>query len=146
MNCLHCSKYIIGKPFDHYKNIIMIDDKGNEYYSDAYTCSYGCAKRLRENNKLPSPLWDHIVNKEDYKDCIRPIIPTKKKFEYLTIHEINLLNDEEKIEYYKMKMEYSQYDPLSYSINEEILQEDIITSEMEREIIDDTDKYVNDDY
>jgi hypothetical protein len=134
MNCLNCSKNIIDKPFDHFKDIPMIDSEGNHYCSDAYTCSYRCYRELRETNKLPVPLWKHVVNREDYKDCIFPIIPKKKIFQYLTIEEINLLNDQEKYEYYKMKSEHSQYDQLAYSINEEILQEDIITSQIENEI------------
>ena len=39
-------------------------------YTDKHICSYICYRRLKENNKLPKDLWQHILNKEDYKYLI----------------------------------------------------------------------------
>ena len=60
----------------------------NETFTDKYICDYLCYCRLRENNKLPSNLWQHIVNKEDYKGLISPVITQNKEFQYLTHREI----------------------------------------------------------
>ena len=66
MQCLHCQKYIHEKPWNHLTNMLDYDDKGNVIFTDKYICGYICYRRLREGNTLPSNLWKHIVNKEDY--------------------------------------------------------------------------------
>ena len=78
MKCLHCQKIINGKPWNHLTNILDTDEEGNGIYTDKYICGYICYRRLSEGNKLPKNLWSHIVNKEDYKGLISPIISKNK--------------------------------------------------------------------
>ena len=140
MQCLHCQKFIIGKPWNHLTNILDCDDEGNEKYTDKYICDYICYKRLREGNKLPSNLWQHIVNKEDYKGLISPVITKNHEFQYLTHSEIKNMDIDEREKYYNEREEQIVFNPEYLEIQKEIEREDMRTDEIENYISD------NDDY
>ena len=140
MQCFHCEKTIHEKPWNHLTNILDKDEEGNEIFTDKYICDYICYCRLRESNKLPHNLWYHIVNKEDYKGLISPVISKKKEFHYLTHSEIQEMNIKEREEYYLQKDEQIVLNPEYLEIREEIEIEDIRTKQIEE--YDDT----SDDY
>ena len=142
MQCLHCQKSIQGKPWNHLTNMLDYDEEGNEKYTDKYICGYICYRRLRENNKLPSNLWDHIVNKEDYKGLISPVITKNKEFQYLTHREIQNLDEEEREKYYSEREEQIVLNPEYLEVQKELEIEDIRTEEIEGyNILSDNDDY-----
>ena len=142
MQCFHCQKSIVGKSWDHLTNILDVDEKGNEIYTDKYICGYICYRRLREKNMLPKDLWQHIVNKEDYKDLISPIINHKKEFQYLSHLEIQNMDDDEREKYYDECDEKLFLNPEYKEIQEEIEREDMRTAEIEKySISSDNDDY-----
>ena len=142
MQCLHCQKSIIGKPWNHLTNILDVDEEGKEKYTDKYICGYICYRRLRENNKLPSNLWDHIVNKEDYKGLISPVITQNKEFQYLTHREIQNLDEDERENYYNERDEQIVLNPEYLEIQKELEMEDIRTEAIEEySISSDNDDY-----
>jgi len=143
MKCLHCQKIINGKPWNHLTNILDTDEEGNEIYTDKYICGYICYRRLSEGNKLPKNLWSYIVNKEDYKGLISPIISKNKGiFQYLTHSEIQEMDVDEREKYYSEKEDQLLFDPIYKEIREEIEREDMRTTEIENDLLDDDD----DDY
>jgi len=128
MNCFHCNKDITVS-WIHLTN--LPSDDGTPM-RDKHICGYSCYKRLSDSNMLPHSLWHHIVNKSDYDGLIRPITTTQvRKFEYLTLQEINQLNDIEKEEYFMKKEEQIEIDPLMKQIRDDINQEDERTSYLE---------------
>lgn len=139
MNCLYCQKTIQGKPWNHLTNIY---DKNEDNYTDEYICGYICYRRLRENNKLPNDLWNHIVNKEDYKGLISPMITQNEKFQYLTHEELKNMDIDEREKYYNTLDEQISFNPEYKEIYEEQLREDMRTSEIEDyNISSDNDDY-----
>lgn len=142
MKCLHCQKIINDKPWNHLTNILDTDEEGNEIYTDKYICGYICYRRLSESNKLPKKLWSHLVNKEDYKGLISPVISKNQgMFQYLTHSEIQEMDVEEREKYYSEKEDQILFDPIYKEIREEIEREDMRTSEIEDDIL-----FENDDY
>ncbi len=142
MQCLHCQKSIQGKPWNHLTNMLDWDEEGNEKYTDKYICGYICYRRLRENNKLPSNLWDHIVNKEDYKGLISPVITKNHEFQYLTHREIQNLDEDEREKYYDERDEQIVLNPEYLEIQKELEIEDMRTEEIEEyNISSDNDDY-----
>lgn len=142
MQCFHCQKSIIEKPWNHLTNILDVDEKGNEIYTDKYICGYICYRRLNECNMLPKDLWQHIVNKEDYKGLISPIINHKKEFQYLSHLEIQNMDDDEREKYYDERDEKLFINPEYKEIQEEIEREDMRTAEIEKySISSDNDDY-----
>ena len=143
MNCLNCKKEIKNKPWLHLSKILLIDKDNKSSYTDKYICGYSCYKRLYESDKLPINLSNHIVNKEDYKDLIHPIIhKIKKEFEYLSFDEIQELNDIDKEIYYSEKEKQIHINPISLEINEEIINDDKRIYMIENM----SDSYSDDDY
>ena len=145
MNCYHCQTNIRQKkPWLHLTNIVSVDEDNNESFKDKYICGYSCYCRLSESNDLPNNLWSHIVNKEDYKDIIHPVMNnTKYHFRYLTENEILNLNEKEKDIYLKEEQHQIIINPLSYEIYNEIQREDKYTSMIENMI---SDEDLIDDY
>ena len=96
------------------------------------------------DNKLPKNLWDHIVNKEDYKDIIHPVIhKMEKKFEYLSFSEIQELNDIDKEKYYFEEEKQIHINPLLMEINHEMIDNDKRIYMIENTI---SGSYSDDDY
>ena len=142
MQCLHCQKSIIGKPWNHLTNILDVDEDGKEKYTDKYICGYICYRRLSECNVLPNNLWDHIVNKEDYKGLISPVITQNKEFQYLTHREIQNLDEDERENYYNERDEQIVLNPEYLEIQKELEMEDMRTEEIEEySISSDNDDY-----
>jgi len=142
MQCLHCQKSITGKPWNHLTNILDRDEEMNAIYTDKYICDYLCYCRLSENNKLPKNLWQHIVNKEDYKDLISPVITKNYEFQYLTHREIQNMNEDEREQYYNERDEQIVLNPEYLEIQKELEMEDKRTEEIEEyNISSDNDDY-----
>ena len=142
MQCFHCEKTIHEKPWNHLTNILDKDEDGNEKFTDKYICDYLCYCRLRENNKLPINLWQHIVNKEDYKGLISPVITKNYEFQYLTHREIQNLDEDEREKYYNERDEQIVFNPEYLEIQKELEMEDIRTEEIEEySISSDNDDY-----
>lgn len=139
MNCMHCQKSIQEKPWNHLTNIY---DKNEDIYTDKYICGYICYRRLRENNKLPNDLWNHIVNKEDYKGLISPVITQNEEFQYLTHEELKNMDIDEREKYYNKLDEQISFNTEYKEIYEEQIREDMRTSEIEDyNISSDNDDY-----
>jgi len=122
--------------------MLDVDEKGNDIYTDKYICGYICYRRLRENNKLPSNLWEHIVNKEDYKGLISPVITRNNEFQYLTHSEVKNMDVDEREKYYDEMEEQIVLNPEYLEIREELEREDMRTEEIEDySISSDNDDY-----
>lgn len=142
MNCLHCQKIINEKPWNHLTNILDMDKEGNEIYTDKYICGYICYRRLSETNKLPKNLWSHLVNKEDYKGLISPVISKNKEmFQYLTHSEIQGMDIDERDKYYSEKEDQLIFDPICKEVREEMEREDMRTAEIENDLLNYSDDY-----
>ena len=142
MQCFHCQKSILEKPWNHLTNILDSNEEGKEIYTDKYICGYICYRRLKDNNSLPKNLWKHIVNKEDYIDLISPVCSYKKEFQYLTHSEIKNLDEDEREKYYDERDEQIILNPEYNEIRDELEREDIRTSEIEEySISSDNDDY-----
>jgi len=144
MNCYHCEKNIQGKPWNHLTNIKVINEDDKCVSVDKYICSYICYRRLDEKNMLPKNLWNHIVNKEDYKGLISPIIPKKNTFQYLTHEEIMNLNENERNKYYNEKEDQIEINSELVDFRNELEREEQRIFELEEYSSSDTEIY--DDY
>ena len=145
MNCFHCHNKIDGKSWLHLSNLPFINEEGKNILVDKHICSYSCYKRLYDSNSIPKSFSSHIVNKEDYKNLIRPIpIQIKKEFEYLTYGEINCLTEEEKLKYISEKNKQIHLNPITYEIYDEIHSEDQKTSYLES--LSSDDEVIYEDY
>tara|TARA_B100000900_G_scaffold393263_1_gene389583 strand:- start:3555 stop:3983 length:429 start_codon:yes stop_codon:yes gene_type:complete len=131
MQCFHCQKNINDKSWIHLTNILDRDDKDNDIYTDKHICGYICYRRLKEDNKLPKDLWQHIVNKEDYEGLISPVFNYKKEFQYLTIQEIRNMDIDEREKYFNERDEQIVLNPEYKEIRDEIEREDMRTAEIE---------------
>ena len=141
MQCLHCQKSIHEKPWNHLTNMLDTDEKGNEIFTDKYICGYICYRRLREGNVLPSNLWQHIVNKEDYKGLISPVITKNNEFQYLTHSEVKNMDIDEREKYYNEREEQIVLNPEYLEIQKEMEREDMRTDEIENYISSENDDY-----
>ena len=142
MKCFHCQKNINDKSWIHLTNILDRDDKDNDIYTDKHICGYICYRRLKEDNSLPLNLWQHIVNKEDYKGLISPVITKNYEFQYLTHREIQNLDEDEREKYYNERDEQIVFNPEYLEIQKELEMEDIRTEEIEEySISSDNDDY-----
>ena len=145
MNCSHCHKKINDKSWLHLSNIPSKNEEGNNIFIDKHICSYSCYKKLYDSNSIPINFSSHIVNKEDYKDLIRPIpIQRKKEFEYLTFEEINQLSEEDKLKYFSEKSKQIHLNSITYEIYDEINLEDKKTFYLES--LSSDDEVIYDDY
>ena len=92
-----------------------------------HICGYSCSIRGKESGKIPSRLWPHIINKEDFEEY-RKLYPniTKKKltFEYLTIDEIREMSDIQREDYFIQKEKQDSLDPFLSDIHNELNKED----------------------
>ena len=132
MNCWYCEKYINEKPWDHLKDIDDISEDGKNIKVEKYVCSYKCCKRLHEEHRFPKNLWKHIVNKEDYKGLISPVIPRKgNEFCLLTHDELKCMDEEDIEKYYNERDEQIYLNPDMIKIHDEIVNEDKITEYLE---------------
>ena len=139
MNCMYCQKTIQGGPWNHLTNIY---DKNEDIYTDKYICGYICYRRLRQGNVLPSNLWNHIVNKEDYKGLISPMITHNEEFQYLTHQELKNMDIDEREKYYNKLDEQIILNPEYLEIQKELEMEDKRTEEIEEyNISSDNDDY-----
>ena len=137
MNFLHCKKSISDKPWLHLSKCLVIDSETNSSEIERYICGYSCFKRLSQSNTLPLKLWDYIINKEDYKGLIRPEPRImKKSFEYLTLNEIQELNDIEREKYYLELDNQIHINPILSKIQDEIIDEDMNSYMIENDISD----------
>ena len=136
---MYCQKPIQEKPWNHLTNIY---DKNEDIYTDKYICGYICYRRLRQENVLPSNLWNHIVNKEDYKGLISPMITHNEEFQYLTHEELKNMDIDEREKYYNKLDEQISFNTEYKEIYEEQIREDMRTSEIEDyNISSDNDDY-----
>ena len=143
MNCWYCEKYINDKPWDHLKNIDDVSEDGENIKVEKYVCSYKCCRRLHGERRFPKNLWSHIVNKEDYKGLISPIIPRKgNEFCLLTHDELKCMDVDDIEKYYQEKDEQLCMDHELEKIHDEILNEDIRTEFLERD--SSSDEYLDD--
>jgi hypothetical protein len=133
MNCWHCNKSILGKSWNHLKDIKDVSEDGHIVNVEKHICGYTCYKRLRESNTLPQDLWSHIVNKEDYKGLISPVIPRKNTFQFLTHAELKNMDEEDVDKYYQERDELMCMNPDMINIHDEQLKEDQRTEYLERE-------------
>ena len=115
MKCWNCEKSIEGKPWDHLKDICEESEDGKILKVEKYVCSYKCCRRLHDNHMFPPNLWQHIVNKEDYKGLISPIIPKEKQsgFQHLSHEELKNMDVDDIDKYYQERDEYLCMDPES---------------------------------
>jgi hypothetical protein len=132
--CSYCFKEM-NKPWIEYNNNINL-------------CSYICSNRYSENNHYDKS-WNNIKNKKDFEKYLNlvPILPKRNNindFQYLSLEEINKMSDDEKIKYFESKNNQFYIDELSYSINEEIYNEDKRTYELELDY--EYNNSSNDDY
>lgn len=109
-----------------------------EYNNNINLCSYICYNRYSENNQYDKS-WNNIKNKEDFQEYLNlvPVIPkliNNNNFKYLSLQEINKMSDDEKNKYFELKNNQFYIDELSYSINEEIFNEDKRTRELELDL------------
>ena len=143
MLCYHC-KSNTDVPWMNITNVLEENEigeggeggEGNEgdegKYVNKHVCGYSCYKRLSESGSLPKPLWQNIINKEDFQGYLRPVRRCqKKRFEYLSHDEIKSLTYVEKETYMKEKDQQFSLNPDIQIIHEEILEEDIRTTELE---------------
>lgn len=143
MNCWHCEKIIDGKPWDHLENIDDISEDERNIKVNKYVCSYRCCKRLHEEHKYPKNLWQHIVNKEDYKGLISPVIQKKEKeFCLLTHDELKCMDVEDINKYYNERDSLLYLDPELIKIHDEIVSEDKRTELLEN--INSSEEYLDD--
>ncbi len=133
MNCWNCNKCIQGKSWNHLKDIQELNEDGKIMNVEKHICGYICYRRLSEKEILPKNLWNHIVNKEDYKGLISPIIPKKKEFYHLTHEELKTMDDEEVEKYYQERDNQLYLDPEMKNIHDELLLEDRWTEYLEQE-------------
>ncbi len=133
MKCWNCEKNIEGKPWDHLKDIIEESEEGKILKVEKYVCSYKCCRRLHNDHMFPPNLWQHIVNKEDYKGLISPIIPQKHQFQFLTHEELRGMGDDDVEKYYQERENQIYMDPELIDIHEELFNEDKRTEFLERE-------------
>tara|TARA_Y100001970_G_C14054794_1_gene760958 strand:+ start:116 stop:541 length:426 start_codon:yes stop_codon:yes gene_type:complete len=141
MNCFQCHGNINGKSWLHLSNIPSLIDEGKQIH----ICSYSCYKKLYDSNSLPKNFGNYIVNKEEYKNLIRPIPKNiKKTFEYLSYEEICQLSEEEKEKYYSEKSEQIHINPIIYEIHNEMNLEDKRSAYIESLSTD--DEVIYDDY
>ena len=132
MNCWYCEQIINDKPWDHLENIDDTTEDGKSIKVEKYICSYKCRKRLHENHVLPKNLWQYIVNKEDYKGLISPIIQRKdNEFCLLTHDELKNMDVEDVEKYYKERDNLLYLDPDMIKIHDEIVNEDKRTELLE---------------
>lgn len=144
MQCWNCEIIINGKPWDHLENIDDISDDGKTIKVEKYICSYKCRKRLHENHVFPKNLWQHIVNKEDYKGLISPVIPKKNnEFCLLTHEELKNMDVEDVEKYYNDRDNLIYLDPEMIKIHDELVNEDKRTELLE---CDSSDEEYLDDY
>ena len=134
MQCWHCEKNINGKSWNHLENIQEVSEDNKLISVEKHICSYGCYKRLRETNILPTNLWNHIVNKEDYKGLISPVIPKKNnEFRLLTHEELKNMDVEDVEKYYQDRDDVIYLDPEKIKIHDELVNEDKRTEYLERD-------------
>ena len=60
--CFHCKTKMDGKPFTTIDKCLVSPDT----YQRVHVCGYLCFNRVDDMGILPKPLWENIVNKEDY--------------------------------------------------------------------------------
>lgn len=134
MQCWNCEKTINEKSWNHLENIQEVSEDNKLISVEKHICSYGCYKRLRETNILPTNLWNHIVNKEDYKGLISPVIPKKNnEFHLLTHDELKCMDIEDVEKYYNERDDVLYLNPEMIQIHDEIVNEDMRTELLERD-------------
>ena len=128
--CNMCNMTKYGKPFINY----TVNDNDNNI------CGYGCSKKLYESD---NDFWSKVTNKEDFDLKLVPILPKqKKKFEFLTKHELLELDDKRLMEYYHDLNEYYYSNPERASMQMEIMEEyDNTDSESDYTITDSDSEY-----
>lgn len=123
-----------------------MDKSWIEYNNEINLCSYLCSNRYSKSFNNDQS-WENVKNKDDFQKYINliPISSKKKddKFNYLSLDEINKMTDDDKINYFDKKNQQFYINELSYSINEEIFNEDKRTREIELgyESINSSDDY-----
>ena len=145
MKCWNCEQSIEGKPWDHLKDICEESEDGKILKVEKYVCSYKCCRRLHDNHMFPPNLWQHIVNKEDYKGLISPIIPKRNqyKFQFLTHEEMKNMDVDDIDKYYQERDEYLCMNPELAKFHDELINEDKRTEFLERES---SGEEISDDY
>ena len=137
MKCWNCEQTIEEKPWDHLKDIIEESEDGKILKVEKYVCSYKCCRKLRNDRRFPPNLWHHIVNKEDYKGLISPIIPKRNQYQYqfkhLTHEELKNMDLDEVDQYYQERDEQMCMDPELARLHDELINEDKRTEFLERE-------------
>ena len=127
--CYLCNQDCNKKIYDEKSFIIFLHNERFIHY-----CSYLCYKK--HDSKIPKPRWPLIHNKEDFQEyrSLYPVLKKKeKKFEYLTLDEINRLTDNERQTYYEKKDKHMEIDSTIADIHEDIYYEDLNTKCLEDE-------------
>ena len=79
-------------------------------------------------------MWNHIVNKEDYKGLISPVTPKKNnEFHLLTHDELKNMDVEQVEKYYRERDDVLYLDPETIKIHDELVDEDMRTEFLERD-------------
>ena len=125
MNCFHCHKSMSGKPWLHLIDIPSFNEEKEVISTEKHICGYSCYKRLYDSDSLPKKLSPHIVNKEDYKDLIRPVPRIKREeFTYLSFDEIQNLPEEQRELYHEQRESQIHINPIFSVIHDEIIEEE----------------------
>ena len=135
MYCSECNKKLKEKPYFIIPNLIP--------NKKIYLCHFKCYQIYNNSNKIPKNMW--FLN--GYGTLFHPmnIKIQDKKFEYLTLNEINEMTDIEKEKYYFEKEQNDLLDPFRSELYNELYQEDKRISNIENEIILDDSYDIFDD-
>ena len=108
--CNYCKCIKNGKPWSIYNNNGIKN-----------ICSYICHTREREIY----PIWDNLINVEDF-DILIPYYVSKKKkeFYFRTNSELEQLTDEEYSKYMKMREEHYSINPERVRLQEKYVEDE----------------------
>jgi len=122
---------------------LYVDVNKNNIGETIQTCSYLCTQRCKHN--FPKNYGNLIINKEDFKYDLIPIVKREKKeFEFLTYEEIQNLDINERNEYYTKRDDYVSMDASKLELYEEIEKEEMKTFYIENEEVTSEEEF--DDY
>tara|TARA_Y100000389_G_C17294546_1_gene429770 strand:- start:260 stop:682 length:423 start_codon:yes stop_codon:yes gene_type:complete len=140
MTCFICSKksdaWLLLK-----NDKFNIDENGVTIGDTIQSCSYLCSNKLQST--LPLNYSHLVLNREDFS-YLRPIVPKKKQFSYLTAGEIMDLSDEDREEYYNQRDDQIELDTIRSTIRMEIENEEYNTMLIENDY--ENENPLEDDY
>ena len=136
MYCSECNKKLKEKPYFIIPNLIP--------NKKIHLCNYKCYHKYNKSNKIPKNMWFQ----NGYGTLFHPINITNqnKKFEYLTLSEINELDDIQKEKFYLEKEKNDLLNPFLSELYNELYLEDQRISNIEEEYINESYDIFNDPY